>query len=118
MHPIGTLRVSQRAVPLDLVLDKVGNSAPADGIRFALKVRGGALTRRADAEEKFAPAQFRDLKDADKLSKPAFQLEHAGLELVAPGADANTSRAVQRTVRYEEIIIDSNVKRAATDFGQ
>lgn len=117
LHPIGTLRVAQRAIPLDLVLDKVGNTAPTDGHRFALKVRGGALVKRGDAEEKFAPAQFRNLEDADKLSQPAFQLEHAGLELVAPGADANTSRAVQRTVRYEEIIIDSNFKRATTGFG-
>src|SRR6185369_11225786 len=117
LHPIGTLRVAQRAVPLDLMLDKVGNTAPTDGRRFALKVRGGALVRRADAEERFAPAQFRNLEDADKLSQPAFQLEHAGLELVAPGADANTSRAVQRTVRYEEIIIDSNFHRAETGFG-
>ncbi|HJU89978.1 MAG TPA: DUF6603 domain-containing protein, partial [Gemmatimonadaceae bacterium] len=117
LHPIGTLRVSQRAVPLDINLDKVGNATPEDGKRFSLRVRGGGLVKAADAEEKFAPAQFRDMSDADKLSSPAFQPEHAGIELTAPGEEVRTSRAVQRTVRYEEIIIDSNFKRASSRFG-
>jgi hypothetical protein len=114
LHPLGTLRVAQRAVPLHIVLAKVGNSAPADGRTFSLRISGGALVRLRDAEEKFAPAQFRELSDADKLSAPAFEREHAGLELTAPGDEAKTSRAVQRSVRYEEIIIDSNFKRAAS----
>ena len=74
------------------------------------QVRGGGLVRQRDAEEKFAPAQFRNLEDADKLSQPAFQPEHAGLELVAPVRTRTPSRAVQRTVRYEEIIIDSQLQ--------
>jgi hypothetical protein len=117
LHPIGMLRVAQRGVPLDLDLEKVGNTAPSDGRRFALRVRGGALVKVGDAEERFAPAQFRNLTDADKLSSPAFQPEHAGLELAAAGEEANTSRAVQRVVRYEEIIIDSNFRRGASGFG-
>ena len=88
-------------VPLDLVLDKVGNTAPTDGHRFALKVRGGALVKQGDAQEKFAPEQFRNLEDADKLSQPAFQPEHAGLELVAPwcGREHESRRATHRAVR-------------------
>ena len=117
LHPAGTLRVAQRSVPLDLELAKVGNTTPADGRRFGLRVRGGALVKRADAEEKFAPAQFREMTDAERLSASAFVPEHAGLELEAPEHDARTSRAVQRVVRYEEIIIDSNFRRAASTFG-
>jgi hypothetical protein len=117
LHPIGTLRVAQRGVPLDLILEKVGNTSPSDGKRFSLRVRGGALVKVRDAEERFAPAQFRNLSDADKLSSPAFQPEHAGLELASAGEEANTSRAVQRVVRYEEIIIDSNFRRASSVFG-
>ena len=117
LHPIGTLRVAQRGVPLDLDLEKVGNTAPSDGKRFSLRVRGGDLVRVGDAEERFAPAQFRNLSDADKLSSPAFQPEHAGLELASAGEEANTSRAVQRVVRYEEIIIDSNFRRGSSRFG-
>jgi hypothetical protein len=37
LHPVGTLRVSQRLIPLDLTLDKVGAQAPTDANRFALR---------------------------------------------------------------------------------
>ena len=36
--PSGTLQVSQRRIPLDLVLDKVGNQAPSDANDFTLNV--------------------------------------------------------------------------------
>ena len=33
LHPLGALRVSQRAVPLDLTIDKVGDQKPSDANR-------------------------------------------------------------------------------------
>ena len=36
LHPLGSLRVSQRAVPLDLKIDKVGNQKPSDANEFEL----------------------------------------------------------------------------------
>ncbi len=59
----------------------------------------------------FAPAQFQELSDADKLSRPAFSQERSGLELSAAGEDVRTGGMIRRVVRYEEIIIDSNFKR-------
>ena len=35
LHPVGTLQISQRAVPLDLTIDKVGNQQASDANRFA-----------------------------------------------------------------------------------
>src|SRR4029453_9703818 len=89
----------------------IGNSRPADVTRLGLTMAGGVLAKRADALERFPVAQFRDLSDADKLAQPAFSPEHAGLDLVADGAQLRTSGAVRRSVRYEEIIIDSNFTR-------
>ena len=43
LHPVGTLQVSQRAVPLDLTLDKVGSQKPSD----AQPVRADASPRAA-----------------------------------------------------------------------
>ncbi|MGH8603090.1 MAG: DUF6603 domain-containing protein, partial [Gammaproteobacteria bacterium] len=37
LHPLGTLRISQRAVPLDLKLDKVGSQQPSDVNKFSLE---------------------------------------------------------------------------------
>ena len=45
LHPAGTLQVSQRAIPLDLKIDKVGSQAPSDANQFAFSVAGGTLTK-------------------------------------------------------------------------
>ncbi len=70
LHPLGVLRVSQRALPLEITLDKVGAQKPSDVKRLSLVATGGALEKKNDAFEKFAPAQFQDFSDAEKLSRP------------------------------------------------
>ncbi len=115
LHPMGVLRVSQRAVPLELTLAKVGQRKPSDVNRLSVAATGG-LARREDAFERFAPAQFQDFPDADKLSRPAFAPERSGLHLTAAGRDLRSSVMVKRVVRYEEIVIDSNFKRFQRRF--
>jgi Family of unknown function (DUF6603) len=111
LHPNGVLRFSQRALPLEITLDQVGNQKPSDANRFALAVTGGSLAKRGDATELFAPAQFQSFADAERLSRPAFTVQQSGLELSASGADLRCGRLVKRVVRYEEIILDTNFKR-------
>jgi hypothetical protein len=111
MHPLGSLRVSQRLLPLGLALDKLGTQKPSDARRFELVVTGGALARTDDAHERFAMAQFLDMDDAAKLSRPSFQPGNGGLELGAAGADLATSHMARRVVRYEVILIDGEYRR-------
>jgi hypothetical protein len=107
VHPVGTLRVSQRAVPLELSIDKVGNQPVSDARRFSLTADGGGLVKRDDAAEKFAPAQFREFSDADKLSLPAFEPVPGGIELSVAGVQRASGPAIERANRYELITIDS-----------
>lgn len=116
LHPVGTLKISQRGLPLEIHLDKVGNRKPTDVNKLSVALTGGGLAKKADTFEKFAPAQFQAFSDADKLSKPAFVDERGGLELSAAGDDTRSSRLVKRVVRYEEIIIDNNFKRFVRRF--
>ena len=116
LHPLGVLRVSQRALPLQLRLDKVGSQKPSDVNRLSVLPNGGGLSRRDDAFEPFAPAQFQTFTDAEKLSKPAFSDERSGITLSAAGPDLRASVMVKRVVRYEEIIIDTNYKRFQRRF--
>lgn len=116
LHPIGTLRVSQRYVPLDSNLDKVGAQKPHDAKHFTLRVTSADLSKTMDVPEQFAPAQFHDMSNADKLSKPAYVSEHGGMELSASGQQLNSSQAVKRIDRYEQIIIDTNFKRFSRKF--
>lgn len=116
LHPVGTLRVSQRAVPLDLTLDKVGNQSPSDVNRLRIDVTGGGLVKKGDALEQFAPAQFQNFSDSDKLSRPAYVSEHGGVDLGGSAGDLGTQKLVKRVVRYEEVILDTNVGRATNPF--
>jgi hypothetical protein len=109
LHPLGTLRVSQRAVPLDLKIDKVGNQKPSDANQFTLSATAG-LVKANDADEQFAKAQFLNMKDADKLSQRAFDPMHGGVLLASGAQQLGSTKMAKRKVRYEAIIIDSNYK--------
>jgi hypothetical protein len=115
LHPVGTLRVSQRAVPLDLSITKVGSQRASDAKRFSVETTG-VLSKAGDTLEQFAPAQFLDIDDASKLSRPGFEPQHGGVELWATGSQLGSSKAVKRIVRYEQVIIDSNFKRIFRRF--
>ncbi|MCP3857292.1 MAG: hypothetical protein GY698_21595 [Actinomycetia bacterium] len=110
LHPLGVLGVSQRAIPLDIELDKVGSRRPSDADRFTLTLQGG-LSKRKDLDESFAIGQFKDLKDADKLSKPSFQPLGGGLEAAPSDRTFEVGNVTKRNVRYETVIIDRQRKK-------
>lgn len=116
LHPVGTLQVSQRAVPLDLTLDKDGNQQPSDANYFSLDVSGGGLAKARTLQEQFAAAQFKNMDDAAKLSQPAFVPMDSGIELSAAGNVYGSGTAITRNVRYDLTIIDSNLRRVFRRF--
>ena len=118
LHPVGTLQVSQRAVPLDLTLDKLGSEKPSDANRFALSVTSAGLVRTRDLQESFAPAQFKNFDDAAKLSQPAFAPQDSGIEVSAAGNAYAAGTAICRIVRYDVIIIDTKLRRTISRFAQ
>jgi hypothetical protein len=111
MHPLGTLRVSQRFAPLGINLDKVGTQKPSDAWRFELVVTGGGLEKKRNAREQFAMAQFLNMSDSAKLSRKSFEPGDSGLEVGAAGAELTTSHMARRVVRYEETLIDGEYTR-------
>ena len=116
LHPVGVLRISQRAVPLDLKIQKVGNQTLSDIESAKLTVNMPGIRRLADPVEPFATAQFRNLDEATKLSAPSFEPQDAGVDLTAEGSTVATSHAVKRVVFHELIIIDSNYKEHLVRF--
>lgn len=111
LHPVGNLRVSQRAVPLEIDIDKVGNQSASDAKRFSVSVTSAALGKKGDTEDSFATGQYVDLSDGERLSRRGYEHEKSGLEIGAKDADLGVVSAVTRTVRYELVIIDNNFKR-------
>ncbi len=59
-------------------------------------------------------AQFQDMSDAAKLSRPSYETQDAGLELTSDQGTLATARVVRREIRFELHVIDS---AAATPAG-
>jgi hypothetical protein len=116
LHPVGTLRVSQRAIPLNSTIDLVGAQKPSDANRFAVTVQTAGLAVAKSVKEQFAPAQFHAMSKNEKLAKPAFSPEDGGVDVTSSGEQLRSSLVVRRVVRYEQSIVDTNFKRFVRRF--
>lgn len=107
-HPQGPLTVRQHVVPLDLDIARFGATRVASA-RFAVtsvQLNGNACPWTT-VEDWFAPAQFLELSDADKLERPSFERMHAGASIApaALGYDHATPPATQ--IGYRTLVVDA-----------
>jgi len=116
LHPLGVLRISQRAIPLELTIQKVGNQKVSDIRKASLKVTATGLAQKAVVREPFATAQFRDMDAAAKLSAPGYEPQVSGMDVSVSGTDTRTSHAVKRIVLHELVTIDNNYKQHVQRF--
>jgi hypothetical protein len=111
VHPLGSLSVRQQVVPLDVDIDLFRSARPTGGRRFEItsfEVNGSAVARSA-AREFFAPAQFFEMSDDEKLARPSFEELPAG---TVADSDAFThGQAVPSDLTYETILIDKGNDR-------
>lgn len=111
IDPSGVLSINQKVVPLNVTIEKFGNQQPADAKRFAIeKLRIGPSDDSEDfdiifTQESFAPAQFFEKSDAQKLASKSFERYDSGVEL-GQTEQLTASYAVQRPVAYELYYID------------
>ncbi len=94
LHPFGTLEISQKVAPLNLSLDRVGAQRVDDTKGKVFRVSDVAFATGSaavdPAKEEFAPAQFLDMSDAEKLSRRSFEKYDSGVRVGggdAPAAD-------------------------------
>jgi hypothetical protein len=114
-HPRGVLTVRQRVLPLGVEIDRFG-SAPISGAR-RFTISGAYLQNPAASvpfatvSEYFAAAQFRDMKDDEKLSRPSFELMAAGVRLAADTRplSAYELTAVGADITYGTSVFDPEV---------
>ncbi len=87
-HPLGSVVGVQKVAPLGIDIDRVGRSVPSDGQRFdiaSVSIGGVGVPSPTFRDEHFARAEFLDLSEEDKLSKPSFERFRSG---VAVSTDA------------------------------
>ena len=114
LHPVGILEISQRFVPLNLPLDKIGNQKPSDIKKATITVLTSALAVKGPAKELFAVAQYRDMDDAAKLSAQSYEPMECGIKLGVAVQPWATGPLAQRHVRYEQVVMDSAFERVPT----
>ncbi len=111
LHPLSRLAVKQNVVPLELEIAKFGDAKPADANIFTISgfsVNGNSV-HFDRVKDFFAPAQFLNLSDDEKLTAPSFEPMVAG---VSAGDDsfiftANTEDIItDDAIVFETIILD------------
>jgi hypothetical protein len=105
LHPFCALEITQKLVPLHVAIQRFASRAPDKGSVFTLAdVKLGAnAAATVNIREQFAPAQFFDLSDAEKLSRPSFADYDAGIMVgsdLAPCIDFMRTRAVVYELIY------------------
>jgi hypothetical protein len=114
VHPLGTLTVRQSVVPLNLSrdIDKFNDSPIAGARRFTVtRVAVGTGTgteATGPVQDDFAPAQFFDMSDDDKLASPSFEPMQAGLRFGASEFAFAVGQCVGSPLEYETRVVDRN----------
>jgi len=107
MHTIGTLTVRQTVIPIGLDLDKYGNYAPSDinKVEFTEININNESVEYDLIKDAFAPAEFVEMTDQDKLSSPSYKDENSGVKAKAT-EDLQMNYGINRLVNYELRVSD------------
>jgi hypothetical protein len=107
LHPLGTLTVRQTVVPLGLTrdIDRVGTGTPSADRRFTVTrtAIGTKSQERTSVRELFAPGQFFDMSDDDRLAAPSFESMDAGVTFGDGGYTAGPGKT--SPFEYTDIVI-------------
>lgn len=123
-HPLGRFVFSQRVTPLGLSLEKYGENAISGPNRFDLTsvTLGGEpiaqvmpAARSTPVREHFARAQFFEMTDEDKLTRPSFEQMDAGVEFSSTAYEISRNPPVTTTMDYETAYLDLHTQQIRTD---
>jgi Family of unknown function (DUF6603) len=106
LNPAGALTLRQTVLPLNRTLTKFGATAPAGPNRYDLNtvVLGTDTVEFDTYSDFFAAAEFEEMSDDVKLSRPSF--ERMGAGLIVGGGAVDHGPAMGTAVSYETIYVD------------
>ncbi len=107
LDPLGEITFRQKAVPLNRKLTKFGEAELSGPRRYDIdKIKIGKNDARWEPiQDHFAPAQFEQMSNAEKLSRPSFEKMAAGVKV--GGNDCKYGVALPKELIYETSIIDA-----------
>jgi hypothetical protein len=116
-HPLAQPGVHESIVPLGIAITRYGEAVPSGATTFTITaLRLGASAVGTEAiEDDFAPAQFFDLTDEEKLEGPSYERHDAGVRMT--GAPVTTGVPVFTSPSYETFYIDTPGQTPRDDSG-
>ncbi len=117
LHPLGSLTVRQRLLPLEIEIDHSGGDVLAGTTTFSIaygegEARRSTADRRFAVTDFFAPAQFIHMSDTQKLSSPSFEqmtagltIDDTGLYLPADQDDVQQARHVSSDSQWDVRVV-------------
>lgn len=120
-HPLGSLTFRQNTVPLDTPIERYGTTTPDTLGPFTIASitfgAGATASNQGSVEvrDPFAPAQFFNMSDEQKLASPAFQPLPSGRTGIGT-TQIKAGPAISReNTRYETVFIDKLEERTYRD---
>jgi CHRD domain len=104
VHPLGTLKVSQKVLPLNYTLTKFGASNTAEANRrFEIKPTSITTQQLSTIQDYFSPAQFSEYTNSEKLSLKSFDLMDSGVSfgLSSKDVDFDAYSITYKRIEYE-----------------
>ncbi|KQR77322.1 hypothetical protein ASF98_21480 [Arthrobacter sp. Leaf337] len=108
LHPLGMLAVTQRVAPLGRTLERYGSSRVIGAAQLTItRLRvANAEPDTEPIEEFFAPAEFLDLTDDQKLARPSFERWEAGRRVRSRAVSYDTAQPFEADVSPEVLLVD------------
>lgn len=110
VHPIGGVAIRQTLIPLKLKLEKFGSQKVAGFNQFELQLTNGQANEvlpTKDEEDFFAPGQYLEFSDEQKLKRKSYERFSAGI-LMQEADSLSYSNFHQKTLEYERKIYDGD----------
>lgn len=114
VDPSGAIKISQRVMPLNTVMQKFGSAAISDFNQYRINtnnVRIENMTVPAErVQDYFARSEFSNMTDEEKLSRDGYELFDSGV-IVGSNENQFSQYAVHKQSTFEEITMDSGYRR-------
>jgi hypothetical protein len=111
IHPQGQIAVRQKVVPLDFRISRFGNQRPSDHTLFSVTLSHNSITYAdTDLKDFFAPGEFTNLSEGDKLSRKSFEKYNAGLEVTNALSGLVIGGFREIPLLYEIVVMDTRYR--------
>ncbi len=123
-HPLAALGVRQQVLPLSMGLQRYKGARPRGAGRYEIGrvlVDGEPQSDTDVVEEFFAPGEFLELSDDERLARPSFEKMAAGVSLrpagVKFGGQTVAADRASVTLGFETVIVDAAAEPARKPEG-